>query len=403
MTDKPLHDVVIVGGSLTGLLHGIVQKYLGRNVTILEASPTDERSSQAAGIGCRENILRIFNDYNMSTEGLGNFVTLVDGFVPETPQSPLVPVMKIPYNGVMTAWNVMYHRLRAYFDGWVPEGYPMPTLDLFGPGEQRTGQVEYRKGIKVTGLHYDKPSDQVLITYTDLITSIPNQTLRTSLVIAADGSNSLIRDQLLPHMPERKYVGYFLWRGTYPLRDTTQASTELTNLGTCFYMQPRLKTYSVIYQIPPDNGSPDPSDRLVNFAWYDWCPKDSPLYKLAMTGTTGYQHRFNVPRGQLNPAAWSHQVDHAKQIMHAAASDMVAACAADPFVTAVSESISPQVTFFDNRVVLSGEALAIARPHSGAALNESARQAIMLGEVARGRGHGGVTRMRRGVGHGSIC
>lgn len=60
-------NAIVVGGSLGGLLTGIVLKRLGHRVTILERSPTPLLHDQGAGIvagGDTLNFLKQFDKYH---------------------------------------------------------------------------------------------------------------------------------------------------------------------------------------------------------------------------------------------------------------------------------------------------------------------------------------------------
>lgn len=95
----------------------------------------------------------------------------------------------------LTTWSILYNLLKAHL-----------------LGETSHPEVKYETGKRVRDVHFDE--EDVSVAYSDVETGISN-TLKADLVIAADGSNSVTRETVLPGLLP-KYAGYVTWRGTVP-------------------------------------------------------------------------------------------------------------------------------------------------------------------------------------------
>lgn len=117
------------------------------------------------------------------------------------------------YGQKMTSWDLLYHVLRANFDGNACGYVPVPDPV---PGE---GNATYEYGNTVRSV-VDR-AEQVEVLYRDAAGE--ERTTSADLVLAADGPGSTIRSLLMPGL-ERRYAGYVAWRGTVP---ESEASTLL--------------------------------------------------------------------------------------------------------------------------------------------------------------------------------
>ena len=200
------------------MMHGIVAKRLGHDVTILEQYQSSNREGQAAGIAAMEygtkflkahDLLLQDRPYAVSCPGVQ--VLDKNANVKMTFDRPLT----------MTSWNVLYYRFRANFDGLRSEtcpGIPAPR-----PGD---GRAEYLPEKTVTAV--DQANGLVQVSFAD---SKGGGQLQPDLVIAADGSTSRLRSQLFPSL-NRTYAGYAIWRGTVPEREVSEPVRQLFGTWT---------------------------------------------------------------------------------------------------------------------------------------------------------------------------
>ncbi|KAM3423759.1 hypothetical protein BST61_g1164 [Cercospora zeina] len=108
----PLH-IVIIGGSIAGLMVGFLLKKNGHHVTILEQATTSVREGTAAGVGLGLHVRTFFED-ELVIDGkpLG---TEHNGF--EVLDQDLNVKAFIPMPTRVTSWDCAYYQLRARFDG----------------------------------------------------------------------------------------------------------------------------------------------------------------------------------------------------------------------------------------------------------------------------------------------
>ena len=383
MSDKKdIHDVVIVGGSLSGLLSGVLLKRRGYNVTILEQFHSDIRKSQAAGIGLTDQVRKLFNSAGVSLDDVGPSMKQVHFY--DSVNGKLEIKRVEPYPGVMTGWTILFYRLRAHFDRFITPVCPQRAPNASDYPDE--GEGVYKTQAKVTSIEYLKSEKVVLVHYDDLSTNT-SHTLKTRLLIGADGGNSTIRKLLLPSRPVlRKYAGYMAWRGTLPRNQLSALGKDIYRPGIApVITNPAVKAYTMTYLIPADDGRFGLDETLVNFVWYDYCSANSPVYVKSMTDVDGKLHRWTLPPGKMDPDAWEAQLGVARKTLPPPLDEMVEKISDRPFITAVSDFIAPECVFHDGHVVLVGEAFCMARPHSGRATNEAARQALHLVDAVEGK------------------
>ncbi|KAK4504892.1 hypothetical protein PRZ48_002855 [Zasmidium cellare] len=346
-SQKPM-DVIIIGGSCAGLMSGVLLKRKGHNVRILEVADSSEREALAAGIGLQRDVKEFFEKEDvLRPKPLG---VLNPGFT--VLDEKLDAVKQLPVVLNLTSWDAVYYRLRANFDGYTnaynPEQPPVSNA--------KDGTAEF-----LTGKKAKKVADvngKMTVFAEDLATgSIEEYT--GDIVLAADGTNSMIRGQLMPHL-QREEPGYVIWRGTIPTKQLSQETLDKIEMKPIIC--PYKYTYLVIYTIPGSKGSLEPGDREINFAWYFW-PATLPL-KTIMTDVDGHTHRTTIPKGKLHPSVWQSQITTARKILNPLLASLIAQTPA-PFVSIVSSIASPRAAFFNNRLFLIGDALCQPQPNIG--------------------------------------
>ncbi len=194
-------------------MHGIMIKRLGHNAHILEQSTSSTREGQAAGISAGPQMQELLRKFDLCD---GEYA-LVNPGVQYIDKNLRVTRFQ-DVSMTLTSWNVLYHRLRANFDGLKSEY----CSELREEGEGQ-GQAVYDAGKRVTDVTY--ANGQVTLTFEDLINGGKGH-LHPDLVIAADGSNSSIRQLLLPQL-QKPYAGYFTWRGTIPEKDVSDETKKI--------------------------------------------------------------------------------------------------------------------------------------------------------------------------------
>lgn len=121
----------------------------------------------------------------------------------------------------------------------------------------------------------------------------------------------------------------------------------------------------------------------MNLVWYYNCPKDSDEYAAAMTDIDGKQHQRTVPFGKVHPDIWAKQqaISHTK---FAAPMKEIVDKIDTPFVTAISDCIVPNAMYYDRKLFLVGDALALFRPHLAQSTNQTALHCLQLEKLLQG-------------------
>ncbi|KAK4031787.1 zeaxanthin epoxidase, chloroplastic [Parachaetomium inaequale] len=355
-------SVVIVGGSLAGLLHGLYLKRHGSNVVILEQDPNSIRSSHQAGIAFGPAVQEILAKYDDT--GMQSCIPATSTRIAYRRSWEL----SLNIARRLTSWGLLYRTLRANFDGLASEAVPNPP-----PPRAGDGKAEYRSGKKVTDLRYDNG----VITISFVSQDGTEDSLTADLVIGADGLHSTVRT-LLQAPTVKEYSGYVSWRGTVPEKDLPPATVQyFSNRPTLSFLK---GTYLVCYPIPPDTGTFTPGTLLLNWVWY--CPPSKGDLPTLLTDRTGHTHSNTVPAGLINPAIWASQLASTLESMPPPVATLLSSTKPSAvFVTKVNDALCERAVFCDGKVVLVGDALVTFRPHVAVATEHAARHCLGLGRV----------------------
>ena len=362
-------SVIIVGGSLAGLMHALILLSLPDppKVRILERSPGSLLHNQGAGIVAGNETQEFFDKVVKSgreiavTSKLRLYLdrsgTVMDGSVEKRQQR-------------MTSWDLLYHLLR-----WRVEGLQSEYVNGLDADERP--KATYENGCTVTALEQHGEMVKLQWTHKDH----GEQTSEADLIIAADGASSTIRRLVKPDV-ERKYVGYVAWRGTVPETELSESAKDVFVEKFPFYHS--TGTQALGYLIPGKNGTVEHGQRLFNWVWYCNYEDGSAELEELMTDVHGKRHAITLPVGSMNPKIWSKQKSYASQVLPPQYAEAVSKTQ-QPFIQAITDVISPQNSFLDDKVLLVGDALAGFRPHTAASTGQAAFDALRMGELF---GHG---------------
>ncbi|KAI4156377.1 MAG: hypothetical protein LQ340_000313 [Diploschistes diacapsis] len=220
--DRPL-NVIIVGGSISGLLTGLMLKRNGAHVTILEQTP-HELEHQAAGIATGPPLAAFLAKFDRSARP---FSLPTDGIHTVDRADRELGFTALDMR--MNSWDALYYRLRWNFDGLASSYYPeeeeeeqqqqqqqqQPPLPL-GEGA-RDGKAAYRSGCRLRGIQTGSGDSPVKVRFVHVRSGTETE-LAADLLIGADGANSAVRNMVLSpdERPKREYANYVLWRGVVP-------------------------------------------------------------------------------------------------------------------------------------------------------------------------------------------
>ncbi|KAI5238876.1 FAD/NAD(P)-binding domain-containing protein [Aureobasidium subglaciale] len=369
MDEKFPLNVVIVGGSIAGLMHGVMLTRRGHHVRVLEQSTENIRHGQAAGIRAGPEVQRFLKEFDQYKDQ--PYALDCPGMQFINKKSEYKRFINFPMQ--QTSWTMLYYRLRANFDGLVSKHCPNAT-------RSGTGEAIYDLGRQLVSL--TERDSQVEVEYKDLSTG-KTLSLMADLVIGADGSHSAVRRNFFPAQrgQDRPYAGYLAWRGGVLESEVSDETRSLLKNNFTVFRMP--KNYILVYTIPGSDGGMEPGQRILNFVWYHNCPDESD-FRSIMTDTAGVVHRTTLQPGMMRPEIWKHQVQFAKDHLAAPFVELVEKTT-EPFVAAVSDNLCESATFLNDKVILVGDALALFRPHIALSANQAAYDCLELQKVLDGQ------------------
>jgi hypothetical protein len=118
---------------------------------------------------------------------------------------------------------------------------------------------------------------------------------------------------------------------------------------------------------------------VFNVLWYSNYADSAELEDI-LTDTSGAKHRFILPYGKMRPEIASRQRTRALEILPPQMAEVYQKIE-NPFVQAVTDSLTTQNLFMDGKVILVGDAVAGIRPHATVGAIQGALHALLLKEV----------------------
>ncbi|KAI9716031.1 MAG: hypothetical protein M1828_000498 [Chrysothrix sp. TS-e1954] len=358
---------IIVGGSLAGLMTGIVLKRLGHSVQILERNPPSTSfRSQGAGIVAQSQTLAFFKRHDRTntqltvTSKLRHYLDRQGGeFNMEASQQH------------MTSWDLLYNVLRANFDGVCDSGYCSAPQT-----EPNDGDVLYQMDSVVDSV--EKRGDCVEVIW--LNGGNGQSTSSADIVIGCDGPSSTLRAVVDPSA-ERTYAGYLAWRGTTSEAALSPRCYDAFVEKFTFYHSQGLQVLA--YLIPGKCGTRTAGERLLNWVWYCNYEAESEELNDILTDDDGRRHRWTMPADALSRSVWNKQRAHADAVLPPQFAELVRGTE-KPFVQLITDVAASRVSYIEGKLLLLGDALAGFRPHTAASTNQAAHDALLLEQLLIG-------------------
>lgn len=329
--------ILIAGGSLSGLLHAVLLRRDGHDVAVYERV-SENMSSRGGGIATQTPLW----------EALENAGVLEPGA--KKPGVPLRERVVFDRDGNVIA-NRLHHQIVTSWDSLYRLLRPALPDEFYHQGRDVKGLEQDEHGVKLffrDGTH----------KYGDI-------------VIAADGSRSTLRAELLPgHVPT--YAGYVAWRGLVPESTLDAATREALCERMSFYTPEREQ--ALIYSVPGEQGETDPGRRRLNLVWYRPAPVGGKLEDL-LRGEDGTQYDVAIPPPAIARRTIVEMREAAAKLLPPPMRKMVLAIEM-PFLQPVFDLQVPRLAV--GRVALVGDAAVLARPHPGAGTTKAFQDAWAL-------------------------
>jgi 2-polyprenyl-6-methoxyphenol hydroxylase-like FAD-dependent oxidoreductase len=338
MNRPDARQALVIGGSLGGLFAATALRAIGWHVEIFERSPA-VLDSRGGGIVLQADVLQHFRYAEIKpTHALG--VRSHDRLYLD--QAGTV-VHREPMPQTQTSWNTLYNALLAAF-----------------PAEH------YHRGKTLVDL--TEHERQVTAVFDD------GSSAEGDLLIGADGAGSTVRSLVLPGI-QASYSGYVVWRGL--VDEGALADFAKAPLYEDFVFQQDDESLMLEYRVPGVNGSVDPGERRFNWLWY---LKAAPGLELdaVLTDRHGQRRRHSVPPGALATEQEAGIRERAERHANPAFRELIRQTR-DIFVQAILDLDVPRMVF--GRVVLTGDAAFVPRPHTAGSTAKAARNAMFLAQA----------------------
>ena len=325
---------VVVGGSMSGLLSGLLLRRAGWDVHIYERVES-ELSGRGAGIVAQQELIERLRGLGLETSALGVAIT-----TRKILDRQGRPTEEIHCPQVLTAWERVYRLLR---DAFPPERY-----------HRGRGLASFTQDATSVTAHFSG-----------------GKTIVADLLVGADGIRSTVRQQCLPEVVPR-YAGYSAWRALIA-EDAIPPDTHRDLFEFMSFGLPPGEQFLGYPVAGPDNDL-RPGHRRFNVVWYRPADEKTKLQWL-LTDEYGTTHMISIPPPLIHRDAIAEMRADAERLL-APQFRQIVRLIEEPILQPIYDLESPHMAF--GRVAIAGDAAFVARPHVAAGVSKAADDAAAL-------------------------
>jgi 2-polyprenyl-6-methoxyphenol hydroxylase-like FAD-dependent oxidoreductase len=327
---------IVIGGSMSGLFAATLLRNAGWHTDIFERSNVELRG-RGAGIVTHSDLIQSLDRSGAQLENLGVTVherIALDG------QGRVIE--RLPYEQIVTSWDRLHQIMSATLPtGSVHLGYNLTGIEQ-GPGSVT---AIFENGERVTG----------------------------DLLVGADGFRSLVRQLLAPEI-QPIYAGYVIWRGLAEEAEIPPEAHAAVFDKFAFFLPPNNK--NIGYPIAGPNNDLRPGHRRFNWVWYR--PVDESTLRDMLVDGDGVSHPLTIPPPKVRADLIARLRHDARDFLPPPMRDILL-CIAKPFFTPIYDLLAERMVY--GRVVLIGDAAAVARPHVGMGIAKAGTDAEVLADL----------------------
>ncbi|SEJ82074.1 2-polyprenyl-6-methoxyphenol hydroxylase [Sphingobium sp. AP50] len=330
---RPLR-IRIVGGSIAGLFAAILLDRQGMDVRIYERSGADLSGRGAGLTGGRELFDAI---HKIGCSNVSRLSVLSDRQVMLDQQGGVVADQ--PASGSRFSWDLLYRTARA-----------------------KLSDNQYVQGRHVVRVEHLE--DGAAVVFKD------GEQERADLVIGADGVASVVRQLVDPDHFANDYAGYAAWRILLPEQQLPQGLSSMRNALVAFSW-PGIQ--SIGYMVPGGAGEIEPGRRRYSWGWYR--PASARELTSLFTTADGHRFEYSLPPGSMS----EERVEEFRRDAAALLPPQFAEITQSehrPWIQGIFDYLPRRLVA--GRVVLLGDAGALARPHVGMGTSKAAGDAVAL-------------------------
>lgn len=331
--------VLVIGGSLGGLMAALALRGVGCEVDVYERVP-QRLVGNGAGLRIVPEMARLLEE--RAGIDLSEVSTFVTRYRHLGAGNRIVSEKLTP--GQFTSWGSLHRALALGFD-----------------------PARYHLGASCEAV--TQGADGIDAHFAD------GRTERADLVVFADGILSTGRRLFAPEA-ELSYAGYVGWRGFVPQAALLDETWELFADSVTYGVSP----YSHISVYPiPDPSIERRDARAVNFVWYRNVAEGAEFDAL-MTDRAGVMRPISLSAGAVRPQFIAAVKADARRLMPPAVAEVIGKTG-EPFLQALYDLVLPRMAY--GRACLIGDAAFVSRPHAGAATTKAAVNAWHLADCLR--------------------
>ncbi len=325
---------LVIGGSMSGLLAGIMLIRRGWDVDIYERVEK-ELAGRGAGIVAQAELIARLKGLGLDTRDLGVAMT-TRRILDKTGRTALT--LECPQ--VLTAWERVYRLLRDAF-----------------PADR------YHRA---TGLSaFEQSGEGVVAHFGD------GRTVTADVLIGADGLRSTVRQHCAPDVLPL-YAGYVAWRTLLPEGAIPPAIHRELFMDMTFCLPPGEQCLG--YPVAGPDNELRAGQRRYNVVWYRPADEATELPAL-LTDRAGVTHSISIPPPLIRAEPIAAMRAAAERLL-APQFRAIVGLIDEPILQPIYDLESPRLAF--GRIAIIGDAAFVARPHVAAGVSKAADDAAAL-------------------------